>query len=93
METLVQRLAGILLEVRDSGIGLPRDALESIFTPFSRAANAARENIPGLGLGLYVARRIAEQHGGRLWAESAGEGSGTTMSMWLPLSAADAATA
>ncbi|MGE3857284.1 MAG: PAS domain-containing protein [Dehalococcoidia bacterium] len=77
---------GILLEVRDSGIGLPPDALESIFTPFSRAANAARENIPGLGLGLYVARRIAEQHGGRLWADSAGEGAGTTMSLWLPLS-------
>lgn len=73
--------AGVLLE----GIGLERDSLESIFTPFSRAANAREANIPGLGLGLYRSRRIAEQHGGRLWAESDGEDAGTVMSLWLPL--------
>ncbi len=76
--------SGTLLEVRDSGIGLPPQSLETIFTPFGRAPNAAAANIPGLGLGLYVARRIAEQHGGRLWAHSEGDGKGTTMSLWLP---------
>ncbi len=75
---------GVLLEIQDSGIGLPADSLESIFIPFGRAANAQRTNIPGLGLGLHVSRRIAEQHGGRLWAESDGEGMGTLMSLWLP---------
>jgi signal transduction histidine kinase len=75
---------GILLQVRDDGIGLPTNAADAIFTPFGRAANAARHNLPGLGLGLYICKNIAERHGGRIWAESAGEGEGTTMSVWLP---------
>ena len=76
--------AGALLTVRDSGIGLPDGAAEGIFEAFGRASNAVARNIEGLGLGLYICRRIAEQHGGRLWAESDGEGQGTTMCLWLP---------
>jgi PAS domain S-box-containing protein len=87
-ETVRVRVApsdhGVLLEVEDRGIGLPADSLEAIFTPFGRAPNAAAANIPGLGLGLYLARRIVEQHGGKLWARSEGEGCGTVMSLWLP---------
>jgi signal transduction histidine kinase len=74
----------MLLSVRDSGIGLPADAAEQIFEPFGRATNALGRNIQGLGLGLYICRQIAEQHGGRLWAESAGEGEGATLRLWLP---------
>ena len=82
---LVREDDGIELRVRDSGIGLPVGTLERIFEPFGRAPNAVQRNIEGLGLGLYICRRIGEQHGGRLWAESAGEGKGTTMRLWLPL--------
>jgi PAS domain S-box-containing protein len=87
--TLRQDRGGVALRVTDPGIGLPAGAAERIFEPFGRAPNAAERNIPGLGLGLYIGRRIAEQHGGRLWAESAGEGQGTTMALWLPGAAAE----
>jgi signal transduction histidine kinase len=75
---------GVLLEVQDRGIGLPPAAAERIFEPFSRAANAEELQITGMGLGLYICRNIVEQHHGRIWARSDGEGSGTLMSVWLP---------
>ncbi|MDP9367431.1 MAG: ATP-binding protein, partial [Chloroflexota bacterium] len=75
---------GVLLRIRDQGIGLPPGATETIFEPFDRAVNAERRHLPGLGLGLYICRSIVEQHGGRIWAESPGEGNGTTVAVWLP---------
>jgi signal transduction histidine kinase len=75
---------GVLLEVQDHGIGLPPEAVERIFEPFSRAANAEERQISGMGLGLYICRNIVLQHHGRIWAHSGGEGSGTVMSVWLP---------
>lgn len=77
----------VRLSVSDSGIGLPSADLESIFRPFGRAENAVAGNLPGLGLGLFICRNIVERHGGRIWAESAGQGKGTTMVVWLPVSA------
>ena len=76
---------GVLVSVQDQGIGLPADATEAIFGPFGRAPNAAEHQIPGLGLGLHTCRSIVVQHQGRIWAESAGEGQGTSVSFWLPL--------
>lgn len=75
---------GVRLSVRDEGIGLPPGSAEAIFQPFGRAANAARRQAPGMGLGLYICRTIVERHGGRIWAESPGEGRGTTLHLWLP---------
>lgn len=72
--------------VTDHGIGLPEDDLARLFAPFARAANARDANIPGLGLGLYVSRRLAEAHGGSLAASSDGEGRGSTFTLVLPLS-------
>ena len=79
---------GVLLAVRDKGIGLPAGEEERIFEPFRRGSNAVVRKLPGIGLGLHISRQIAEAHGGTLRAESQGAGSGTTLTLWLP--AADA---
>jgi signal transduction histidine kinase len=79
-----------MLSVRDHGIGLPADASEAIFEPFGRAANAAKENVPGMGLGLYICRDIVQRHGGRIRAESDGEGQGVTVTIQLPLASTPA---
>jgi len=76
--------AGIVLTVSDAGIGLTPGAQERIFEPFGRAANARRHGLPGMGLGLHICRQIAMAHGGRMWAESDGEGHGMTVGLWLP---------
>lgn len=66
------------LRITDEGIGIPPDELESIFEPFSRAHNASAQHFPGLGLGLAVSREIVTRLGGRMWAESEGEGRGSS---------------
>jgi signal transduction histidine kinase len=82
--SLRQMVDGITLSVSDSGIGLTPGAQERIFEPFGRAPNATRQGLPGMGLGLHICLRIAEAHGGRMWAESDGEGHGMIVHMWLP---------
>jgi signal transduction histidine kinase len=82
--TLVGGDGGVLVQVTDSGIGLPTDSLEAIFQPFGRAPNATRRSLPGMGLGLYICRTLVERHGGRIWATSGGENAGTTFGFWLP---------
>jgi signal transduction histidine kinase len=89
---LQSKARGVLLEVADRGIGLPPSAAERIFEPFSRAGNAEELQITGMGLGLYICRNIVEQHHGRIWARSEGEGQGTTVCVWLPEPSAQAAS-
>jgi signal transduction histidine kinase len=75
---------GAQIDLQDAGIGLLPDRLEHIFEPFARGPGASARQIPGMGLGLHISRQIVEQHGGRIWATSAGEGLGSTFSVWLP---------
>jgi PAS domain S-box-containing protein len=82
--TVAPESGGVALRVRDEGIGLPIGAAAALFVPFARAPNATRRHLPGLGLGLAICRDIVERHGGRIWAESDGEGRGTTLGFWLP---------
>lgn len=62
----------LLFEVRDTGPGIPADQLEAVFEKYKRLKSGEGES--GFGLGLAIARKIVELHGGRLWAESAGPG-------------------
>ncbi|MFL5358059.1 ATP-binding protein [Archangium sp.] len=79
---------GVRMVVEDRGIGIPEDQLERIFERFGRAVSS--RSYGGLGLGLYLARRAAEAHGGRVWAEQR-PGGGARFTLELPLRAAPAA--
>ena len=67
----------------DTGMGIPADETEHLFTRFFRASNATRAQIQGSGLGLVIVRGIAERHGGTLAVHSV-EGVGTTATMSVP---------
>ncbi len=70
--------------VRDNGIGIARADLKRIFKRFYRVPNKSIEAAKGTGLGLPIVRAIIEKHGGRVTAESRGEGKGTTFLVQLP---------
>lgn len=84
--TAEQNATEASISVRDSGPGIPPDDQLRLFEPFHRAKRAAESNIPGVGLGLFVSRRIVEAHGGMLVVHSA-EGQGATFTIRLPMSA------
>jgi signal transduction histidine kinase len=73
-----------MIAVVDHGAGIPNAERERIFERFYRAPNARSITDTGMGLGLYICRRIVEEHGGRIWAEPTPSG-GTTFVIALPL--------
>jgi PAS domain S-box-containing protein len=77
------------VELTDTGIGIDPAFLERIFEPFRQETNSWLRSQSGLGLGLAIARRIVEMHDGRIWAESAGLGHGSTFRVRLPLAAVE----
>jgi two-component system sensor histidine kinase SenX3 len=76
----------IVLSVQDHGVGIPRDDMKSIFKRFYRVSHRSLAHVKGTGLGLFIVKSIAQKHGGKVFAESAGEGQGTTITMELPRS-------
>lgn len=74
----------VAVGVKDSGIGVSREDLASLFSKFKQL-NTGDHSRKGTGLGLVVCRGIVEAHGGKIWAESAGENLGSTFYFSLPI--------
>jgi PAS domain S-box-containing protein len=85
--TLGARVEGGTVEValRDTGMGIPPDALESVFDMFSQVSQNIGRAQGGLGIGLALVRSLVQMHGGTIVADSAGVGQGSTFTLRLPL--------
>jgi CheY-like chemotaxis protein len=89
------RVWELRIDVRDTGIGIPPDAMDKLFQSFSQVDASIARRYGGTGLGLAISRRLAELMGGTLVAESsgvAGEGSVFRLTVQLPEAAADSVT-
>jgi PAS domain S-box-containing protein len=75
--------SGVEIAVEDSGVGIPRDQIEAIFEAFRQGAGEAHGHLRGVGLGLYIVRRLVEQLGGSVAVESE-PGRGSTFRVQLP---------
>lgn len=74
----------IAVRVRDQGVGIPHAELKRIFKRFYRIPDAVAMRVKGTGLGLFIVRSVAKNHGGRVFAESEGTGHGSTFTLQLP---------
>jgi len=74
----------IRISVTDRGIGVPMEDMPYLFERYHRGNNVDDRRFAGMGLGLFICRGIAEEHGGRIWAES-NVGLGTTFHVAMPL--------
>jgi two-component system sensor histidine kinase SenX3 len=74
----------VVLSVRDHGVGIAQGDLKRIFKRFHRLGNRSLAHVKGTGLGLFIVKAIAKKHGGKAFAESEGEGLGTTVVIELP---------
>ncbi|MBN1973139.1 MAG: HAMP domain-containing histidine kinase [Sedimentisphaerales bacterium] len=83
--TVKDKSSEYLIQIRDTGIGIPKGDEEKIFEEFYRATNARKVERDGTGLGLSFAKQAVEKHGGRIWVENNPD-EGSTFSFTLPKS-------
>jgi signal transduction histidine kinase len=84
-----QRGNEIAMAVSDTGLGIPTNKLDSIFDRFAQVDASTTRRYEGTGIGLSLAKEMMELHGGQIWAESEGEGTGTTIRLILPIGEPD----
>jgi signal transduction histidine kinase len=81
---MVKELATeLLVEIRDSGVGIPTEHLDRVFDRFYRVPLPAGTEVEGTGLGLSICKAVVEEHGGRIWVESV-VGKGTAFYLTIP---------
>ncbi|MGE3957742.1 MAG: PAS domain S-box protein [Vicinamibacterales bacterium] len=80
----------VVIQVRDQGVGIPAGQIERVFDLFAQTDNARELSKGGLGIGLALARRLVEMHGGTIAAASAGPGRGSEFTVRLPIDQAAA---
>lgn len=85
--------ADVVLLVEDTGTGMSVEAIEALFEPFSRVHDESEYRVPGVGLGLYICKRIVDLHGGKIDCRSDGPGQGSTFTVTLPTTEVDTASA
>lgn len=83
-ELLTPDLDTVVFRVRDKGIGIPSGELKRIFKRFYRVQNTVLRQVKGTGLGLFIVRSVVRGYGGDVFAESEGEGHGSTFTIRLP---------
>ncbi len=74
----------LIFEIKDNGVGIPADQIKNIFQKFFRSSNAVKYQTEGTGLGLYIAKSIVEQLGGKIWFKST-ENVGSIFSFSVPV--------
>jgi signal transduction histidine kinase/DNA-binding response OmpR family regulator len=77
--------AWLELAITDTGVGIRAEDFSRLFTEFTQLESTKAQRHEGAGLGLALTKRLVELHGGRVWAESEGEGKGSTFAVRLPL--------
>jgi signal transduction histidine kinase len=73
------------ITIKDTGVGMSKETIGKLFQLFSTADDSRKVNVTSTGVGLYITKAHVEAHGGRIWAESEGEGKGSTFIVELPV--------
>ncbi len=74
----------VIIKIKDQGIGMKKKEINNLFTSFTRGKAGNKFYSDGAGLGLYISKKFIKMHDGKIWAESEGEGKGSTFFIELP---------
>lgn len=86
--TVERRGSDVVVKVRDNGVGIPAPMLTRVFDMFAQVDRSLEKAQGGLGIGLNIVQRLVEMHGGKITAESGGQGMGSTFTVCLPVAEA-----